>query len=128
MMYSPPTTADKLDARARMTQAIYHGILVRPDHCEGCHREFDYKLHGHHEDYSKPLDIVWLCRNCHGARHRLPIRDRVSIQFECDPAWKCQVKSILALRGESLSTAFVAAISEYLGIENPDAVESNHAQ
>ena len=27
-------------------------------------------LHGHHEDYSQPLEVVWLCAPCHGLRHR----------------------------------------------------------
>lgn len=32
--------------------------------------------HAHHEDYSKPLDVVWLCVACHGRRHR---------ELKCNP-------------------------------------------
>lgn len=26
-------------------------------------------MQGHHPDYSKPLEVEWLCPRCHGARH-----------------------------------------------------------
>lgn len=35
--------------------------------CEVCGK---MKVHAHHDDYSKPLDIKWLCAKHHGERHR----------------------------------------------------------
>ncbi len=28
------------------------------------------KVEAHHDDYSQPLQVRWLCRQCHGAEHR----------------------------------------------------------
>lgn len=38
-----------------------------PEHCEGC--DCARTLHGHHDDYAKPMDVIWLCAPCHMARH-----------------------------------------------------------
>lgn len=39
-------------------------ITKRP--CRDCGSK---KVHGHHEKYSKPLDVIWLCARCHRAKH-----------------------------------------------------------
>ena len=39
---------------------------LSPEPCEVCGKE---KTQGHHEDYSKPLDVVWLCVRHHQDRH-----------------------------------------------------------
>lgn len=61
-------------ARARWTlhSAVAEGRIVKADACEDCGVFFGdaRKLHGHHEDYSKPLEVAWLCKDCHAARHR----------------------------------------------------------
>lgn len=32
--------------------------------------DYDRYIHGHHEDYKKPLEVVWVCFACHAIRHR----------------------------------------------------------
>lgn len=44
--------------------ALKHHSAVR---CERCHRPSQVK---HHEDYSKPLEVTYLCQKCHMARHK----------------------------------------------------------
>jgi len=48
--------------RGDVKTAILQGKLVRPDHCEDCGGT---PVHSHHDDYSKPLEVRWLCPKCH---------------------------------------------------------------
>lgn len=63
---------EKTKARRVFAKALQTGKLVKPASCEDCgvRPEKTIDLHGHHHDYSKPLDVEWLCRACHGKRHR----------------------------------------------------------
>lgn len=54
---------ERSSARRKVQTAIENGTLIKPLHCEMCGNETP--LDGHHEDYSKPLDVIWLCRLCH---------------------------------------------------------------
>lgn len=51
-------------AYAIVRKAIRNGSLVRPSCCTKCGRKGI--IHAHHEDYNKPLDVAWLCYECHG--------------------------------------------------------------
>jgi hypothetical protein len=54
---------EKVEAVNLVAQAIKKKIIVRqPCFCGA-------KAHAHHEDYSKPLDVVWLCPMHHNERH-----------------------------------------------------------
>jgi hypothetical protein len=59
----------KLRAKRALNKAIFMGKIKKPTKCQECGWEPGL-IHGHHEDYSKPYDVIWLCRLCHGKRHR----------------------------------------------------------
>lgn len=50
-------------AHAAVRKAIVSGALVRPDACSVCLRS--RRIDAHHPDYSKPLEVIWVCRSCH---------------------------------------------------------------
>lgn len=56
---------EKIMARRILNHAIRDGKLIRLP-CERCGRKDG---HAHHEDYSRPLDVVWLCPPHHRQRH-----------------------------------------------------------
>jgi ribosomal protein S27AE len=56
---------EKDKARSKVHKAIRTGKLVRSA-CEGCGEK---KVQAHHEDYSKPLEVRWLCIACHRKEH-----------------------------------------------------------
>lgn len=53
----------KKAARKKVQTAIGNGSLIRPVECAKCGG--GGPIEAHHADYSKHLDIVWLCRGCH---------------------------------------------------------------
>lgn len=59
---------------AAVETALSQGRLKRPEVCESCNTiDKNSVLHGHHDDYSKPLDVRWLCRSCH-IKHHVALR------------------------------------------------------
>ena len=55
-------------ARWELRNAVKAGRITKPDHCEECGQIG--RLHGHHEDYARPLEVVWLCPECHRNKHK----------------------------------------------------------
>lgn len=54
---------EKQLARVKLGYQIKTGKIRRPETCKHCHKK--KKVEGHHTDYSKPLEVDWLCRQCH---------------------------------------------------------------
>lgn len=55
--------AEKHRARELVRLAIARGDLIRSEFCESCGNAGC--IDSHHEDYSYPLEVRWLCRRCH---------------------------------------------------------------
>ena len=58
--------SDKKACNTIVGNAIRGGKLVK-EPCERCNSEDS--VHAHHEDYTKPMEVIWLCPPCHGLRH-----------------------------------------------------------
>lgn len=57
----------KIKAQNKLNKAVQYGRVTKPEKCERCNQVAD--LDGHHHDYNKPLDVIWLCRSCHMKEH-----------------------------------------------------------
>ena len=53
-------------AHSKVSYAIMKGYIFKKP-CEKCG---NVKSVAHHEDYDKPLEIIWLCQPCHSQRHK----------------------------------------------------------
>ncbi len=59
---------EKTKAHGSVHYAIATGRLINPKKCERCGSVCFTQAH--HEDYSKPLVVIWLCDSCHKKRHK----------------------------------------------------------
>ena len=57
----------KRAAHILVGNAVRDGRLIKGD-CESCGTNKD--IHGHHCDYAKPLEVMWLCAQCHRDWHK----------------------------------------------------------
>lgn len=69
--HRPHYDALTTDQRKRILARSYANVYIKRGKlqrglCEGCGAE---KVEMHHDDYSKPLVVRWLCRSCHLYEH-----------------------------------------------------------
>ena len=62
--------AHKINARKRVHRALRKGAITR----QACRFCGSVHVQAHHEDYSRPLDVVWVCQQCH-RQHFHPAKD-----------------------------------------------------
>lgn len=61
------TNPERKRATSLVSTAILRGKMMRAP-CVVCG---DEKVEGHHPDYSRPLDVVWLCNEHHREVHAM---------------------------------------------------------
>ena len=59
----------KRGANCLVNKAVKDGRLSKPNLCESCGSK-SKRIHGHHDDYAKPLEVRWLCPGCHAEWHK----------------------------------------------------------
>lgn len=62
----------------RAAQCILYNAIrsgkIKKEPCEKCGSVI--RIHGHHDDYTKPLDVRWLCPKCHSLHHKQSREER----------------------------------------------------
>jgi hypothetical protein len=107
---------NKQRAYSAIHNRLARGELVRPSHCNRCGKA-DVKasdgrstIHAHHNDYSKPLDVEWLCAKCH-AKDETPHPNRKvrpESSGELNPLAKLSNKDADDIRSSKLSGPVLA--------------------
>ena len=64
-------------ANSALNKAVREGRVSRPQNCSECQNAG--RIEGHHPNYLRWLEVVWLCRTCHskqpsGSLPRVPVR------------------------------------------------------
>lgn len=59
---------EKRRAHKAVEGALRRGDITRPAVCQRCGCD-NRCIQAHHDDYGRPLDVMWLCTPCHYDRH-----------------------------------------------------------
>lgn len=74
-------------AVGKANTAVYNGMIIKPDKCSKCSNPTNRRIEGHHMDYDKPLEVIWLCLPCHRKLHMYlkgTTKIMVTIKIEAD--------------------------------------------
>jgi hypothetical protein len=92
----------RANARSYLNTYIKRGIVEKQpcSHCGATEAE------AHHSDYSKPLEVTWLCRECHLKLHGVPCARRAKntrVDTGCKPVEMYEFYRSLHARGVTMT-------------------------
>lgn len=97
--------------------AIESGKLVRPDSCGRCGEapakgsDGRATIQAHHHDYSKPLDVEWICSACHRIETPMPTYNPVCAQRGSkNGASRLKEDQIITIRSSALASRKLAKL------------------
>ena len=60
---------ERQKARNAVNHAVRTGKIIKPVACDECGT--GGRIEGHHTDYTKPLEVSWLCTGCHSSEDKV---------------------------------------------------------
>lgn len=72
---------ERIEARKKLNSLMRKGEIKKPSQCQVCGNHSE-EVEGHHYDYSKPGDVIWVCKSCHGWIHRKYRINEVQSEFK----------------------------------------------
>lgn len=61
---------EKHAAKNIINNAIKRGTIIKPTTCSMANSDCKGRIEGHHPDYSKPLEVIWVCLFHHRHIHK----------------------------------------------------------
>lgn len=119
---------DKRAAYKAVRSAIKSGALIRPTECTRCGEspsttDGRAAIQAHHHDYSKPLDVEWICAKCHRSETPLPEVIGAPVFGSGNGAAKLIEPQILEIRQSNLS---LRALGRIYGVDHKTIHRAKH--
>lgn len=68
-------------SHGKLAYNVRAGKITRPTKCEDCGDD-SRLIEAHHPDYSRPLDVEWLCKPCHWKADQRDLHLKVRVEVE----------------------------------------------
>jgi len=112
-MISEADRVIRVNARRAVQRAVESGEISKPEICSVCGASGD--IEGHHDDYSQPLSVRWLCHECHGLAHTAKSNvPKVGTTFFCPREVWIRLRNLATETGSSQQAIWIEALTCHL--------------